>query len=266
MTRTVVVTVNVHGMGPEEAANPGATLLARFAHGRYAYRIGLARILDALKRLDIPATFFWPAIEAQRQPALLARCLEEGHEIAAHGRAFEDCSTLGESEFEVLAEAHDALTRLAGAPPIGFRAPGGLLSPATLGLLSRLGYRYDSSFIDDDAPYRLDADGGVGMIELPLNQWLIDASHFGRRIPQARAEAFMREEFDALIVEAGYACLALHPRADIGVAREARLVMMARFLEEACVRFGVIYRRCADCANEFRAASSAESDPSIAKI
>jgi peptidoglycan/xylan/chitin deacetylase (PgdA/CDA1 family) len=175
-SRVVLVTVNVHGLGPEEAANPGATLLARYAHGRYAYRIGLTRILDLLKRLEIAATFFWPAIEARRCPALLARCLEEGHEIAAHGHAFEDHWTLGEREAAILGLAHETLTRLTGAAPIGFRAPCGLLSPQTLRLLSGLGYRYDSSFVDDDAPYRLDEDGGTGMVELPLNQWLSDAA------------------------------------------------------------------------------------------
>src|SRR5271165_5552128 len=32
MTRVVLITGNVHGTGPEKAASPGATLLARFAH------------------------------------------------------------------------------------------------------------------------------------------------------------------------------------------------------------------------------------------
>ncbi|HLW92704.1 MAG TPA: polysaccharide deacetylase family protein [Roseiarcus sp.] len=247
MNRVVLLTVNVLGTGPEEAAHPGATLFARFAHGRYAYRVGLARLLDYLKRMEIPATFFWPAVEAQRRPALLQRCLEGGHEVASHGYAFEDHSALGDREPEVLAAAHEALTRLAGAPPLGFRAPHGLLSIKTLGLLHALGCRYDSSFIDDDSPYLLDDDGGTGMVELPLNQWLIDASHFGRKLTQARAEAFMREEFDALIEESGYACLVLHPRADIGVARAARLEMMTRLLERAQT-FSVTFQRCGDYA------------------
>ena len=100
------------------------------------------------------------------------------------------------------------------------------MSPATLSLLSGLGYCYDSSFIDDDAPYALDADGGAGMVELPLNHALIAAS--------------------------GYACLVLHPRGDIGVAREARLVMMRRFVERAR-GFGVRFRRCGECAAAARA-------------
>jgi hypothetical protein len=92
------------------------------------------------------------------------------------------------------------------------------------------------------------------MIELPLNQWLIDASHFGRKLTQARAEAFMREEFEALIEESGYACLVLHPRADIGVARAARLEMMTQFLERAR-GFGVAFHRCSDCAAAFRSSA-----------
>lgn len=154
----------------------------------------------------------------------------------------------------MLGSAHETLRRLAGASPVGFRAPRGLLSVETLGQLSALGYRYDSSFIDDDAPYRLDEDGGRGMVELPLNQWLIDASHFGRKLTQARAEAFMREEFDALIADSGYACLVLHPRADLGVAREARLETMARFLKRARAS-GAEFVRCGDYAASFAASS-----------
>ncbi len=45
MTRTFLITVNVHGLGPEAAEAPGAALYGRFAHGGYAYRIGLDRLL-----------------------------------------------------------------------------------------------------------------------------------------------------------------------------------------------------------------------------
>ncbi|WP_457832763.1 polysaccharide deacetylase family protein, partial [Staphylococcus aureus] len=87
-----------------------------------------------------------PSSEALRMPALFAQCLEDGHEIASHGRAFEDHATLAPAEeADILAKARDTLTRLAGAAPTGFRSPTGTLSAATIGLLRRLDYRYDSS-------------------------------------------------------------------------------------------------------------------------
>ena len=249
MSRIVALTVNVHGIGPEAATEPASALYGRFAHGCYAYHRGLARLLDALKAAAVPATFFWPSSEAERCPALLERCLAEGHEVAAHGRAFEDHMALDAAEEAALLEqAHAALTARCGAPPLGFRAPTGTVSGSTFGLLSRLGYRYDSSNVDDDAPYALAADRAPGMVELPLSEGLTDATHFRRRLAQSRAEAFLNEELDALLPEDGFACITLHPRADIGVAREARVPVMLRLLDRARAVHGAEFRLCRDIA------------------
>lgn len=86
MTGSLLITVNVHGIGPEAASTPEAELFGRDAHGRYTYRIGLARLLDALRDDGLPATFFWPGTEAEKLPHLVERCLRDGHEIASHGR------------------------------------------------------------------------------------------------------------------------------------------------------------------------------------
>ncbi|GGJ42924.1 polysaccharide deacetylase family protein [Neoroseomonas lacus] len=249
MNRIVALTVNVHGLGPEAATEPASALYGRFAHGGYAYHRGLARLLDALRAAGVPATFFWPSSEAARCPALLERCLADGHEVAAHGRAFEDHMTLGAAEeAAILEEAHDALTACCGTAPLGFRAPTGTLAASTFGTLHRLGYRYDSSNVDDDAPYALAADGAPGMVELPLSEGLTDATHFGRRLTQSRAEAFLTEELDALLPADGFACITLHPRGDLGLAREARIPILLRLLDRARAVHGAEFRLCRDIA------------------
>jgi peptidoglycan/xylan/chitin deacetylase (PgdA/CDA1 family) len=255
-----LITVNVHGVGPEAAEHPEEDLFGKLAHGRYTYRVGLARLLDKLRDLDLRATFFWPVFEAERCPALLEACLADGHEVASHGHAFEDHAGLGAREADLLAAAHETLTRLTGVAPIGFRSPTGSLSDATIGLLAGLGYRYDSSFVDDDAPYSLAADGGPGMVELPWSEGLSDATHFRRRLTQGRAEAFFLEEFEALIGVDGYACLTLHPRADIGVGRAARLVMLERLLGQFREKHGVVFSRCCDLVAKLSANGSAGQD------
>lgn len=249
MTRTTLVTVNVHGVGPEAASAPEEELFGRLGLGRYTYRIGLARMLDSLRRSEIKATFFWPVFEAERCRALLERCLADGHEVASNGLAFEDHIGLGDREDAVLERAHSRLAALCGTAPVGFRAPTGTLSDRTIPILQRLGYRYDSSFIDDDAPYPLDGDGGAGMVELPVSQGLTDATHFGQRLTQSRAEAFMIEAWDALLATDGYACLTLHPRADLGVGRAARITMIERLFERAR-GLGSEFRQCREVAAE----------------
>lgn len=256
MTPALLVTVNIHGIGPEAASEDTdpRLLFGRLAHGNYAYRIGLQRLLDTFAALDVRATMFWPSSEAQRAPALFERCLSLGHEIASHGRSFEDHMTLSASEeADVIGEAHETLARMMGSAPTGFRAPTGTLSSATIGLLEQLGYSYDSSFLDDDAPYSLSEDGGRSMVELPWNEGLSDATHFRRRLTQDRAESFMTEEFDALRSVEPYACLTFHPRADIGVARTARLPIVGRMIERARAT-GLKPRTCAELAKELAGA------------
>ncbi len=250
MSRILALTVNVHGLGPEAAKEPASALYGRFAHGRYAYHRGLARLLDALRAAAVPATFFWPSSEAARCPGLLERCLAEGHEVAAHGRAFEDHMGLdAATEAAILEEAHADLTARCGTAPLGFRAPTGTLSAATFGILRRLGYRYDSSNVDDDAPYSLAADGAPDMVELPLSEGLTDATHFGRRLTQSRAEAFLTEELDALLPVDGFACITLHPRGDLGLVREARVPVLLRLLDRARSVHGAEFRLCRDIAD-----------------
>jgi peptidoglycan/xylan/chitin deacetylase (PgdA/CDA1 family) len=114
--RAAVLTVNVHGLGPEAATVPEEELFGGLAHGRYAYRIGLSRLLDMLRRTGVPATFFWPVFEAERCRPLIERCLAEGHEIASHRNAFEDHATLGAHEAEILEAAHERLTAITRNP------------------------------------------------------------------------------------------------------------------------------------------------------
>ncbi len=249
---TVLVTLNVQGIGPEAAARPEHELHGRDGHGRYTYGGGLARVLDMLRRQEIRATLFWPAFEAERCRGLLERSLRDGHEAASQGNAFEDLATLGEREAGVLQRGRDRLAALTGQAPQGFRWTGGGFSARTLPLLRELGYRYDSSAIDDDAPYALDADGAPGMIELPWSEGLCDASHFGRRVTQDRAYAHLAEQGDALLAAEGYACLTLHPRADNGVGRAARLQMIERLLDRLRAA-GAGFARCDDLAREHAA-------------
>ena len=244
--KTVLVTLNVQGIGPEAATQPEASLHGRDAHGRYTYGGGLARVLDMLRRQDIRATLFWPVFEAERCRDLLEQSLRDGHEAASQGNAYEDLPALGEREGEVLERARDRLAELTGAPPRGFRYASAFTA-STVPLLHRLGYRYDSSAIDDDAPYALDADGGPGMLELPWSEGLCDATHFSRRVTQDRAYAHWVEQGDALLAADGYACLTLHPRADNGVGRAARLLKVEQLLERFRAA-GASFKTCAELA------------------
>ena len=257
MVAMVAFTVNVQGIGPELVKHAEADLVGELSHGRYAYRCGLPRLLDEFRRNDVRATFFWPSSEAARVPRLLARCVAEGHEIASHGRAFEDLEKLGTNrERAVLAEAHQTLSDLARVEPVGFRSPT-TVSTSTFAILSDLGYKYDSSNIDDDAPYSL-ANGislgpalapvapARGMVELPFALGLEDSYHYSHLISPRRVATFMMDCLNGLMEHGeGYACVSLNPRADKGIARHAQIPIVNSLIQR--VRsFGAEIKLCRD--------------------
>lgn len=254
--RNVSISVNVHGSSVELQTVSQERLLGRYAYGKYL-PIGVDRMLRLLQKLGLRSTFFVPGTEARAWPSLMREISGEGHEIAAHGDAMEDHGALGDTEEAVLRRAHDSIADVVGKAPAGWRAPHGLLSRSTLPLLSAMGYRYDSSFQDDDFPYRLDPDGGTGMIEIPQNEMLMDSTYFSIRQTHDRVIKNWTEEITAMHTEGGYSCITLHPRPDYGVGRPSRMDMLEEFLLRVCqLPGGVRFATCGEIAEAALAAAS----------
>jgi hypothetical protein len=95
------------------------------------------------------------------------RLAEGGHEIANHSFSH-DYALSHRSPVEIAAELRggaDAIARVTGRPPVGFRAPGYTLSPALLSALAADGYRYDSSAFPA-LPYYLGKAAVMGVLAL----------------------------------------------------------------------------------------------------
>jgi len=250
---TLCVSVNFHGTSLERQNFPHEKLYAKFGYGRYTGNVGHQRVRSLLRDRGLKATYFVPAYEAQAQPWAIEEIMADGHEIASHGFMMEDLGQAGEKEGELLGQAHEFLTRLTGKPPRGFRAPHGQMSACTLPILSRLGYFYDASFQDDFRPYALDGDGGTGMVEIPQNEMLIDATLYGLNHTHARVLKTWIEEFDAAWEEGGLLVLTLHPRSDYGSGRASRIGLVARFLDHVMTRENVGWQTCGEVAAAWRA-------------
>jgi peptidoglycan/xylan/chitin deacetylase (PgdA/CDA1 family) len=226
MTIPVGVSVNLQGKTVEQRQLPEDALFGRASYGKYAYAVGCERLFALLDRHGIKATVFVPGAEAESNPDYVAALSARGHEIAAHGWAMEEMDAAGIDERALLERTHATLQRIVGSAPRGFRAPHGRLSERTLGHLAELGYRYDASFQDDDRPYALDADGGVGMIEVPQSEILIDATLYAQRQTHDRVMKTWREEIEAMHREHCLISLTLHPRSDYGSARASRIAAL----------------------------------------
>src|SRR4051794_41771590 len=99
----------------------------------------LPRLLERLGAHGIRATFFVEAINAEINPAALARMRDGGHEVACHAWRHENWGALdAQRERELLERCRDALGTT------GFRPPGGQLTERTPALLRELGFTYAS--------------------------------------------------------------------------------------------------------------------------
>lgn len=214
--------------------------LFRFGHaggaaadGVYAIRRGVPRLLDVLARRELRATFFVEGWGAQRYPALVAAIAAAGHEIGAHGWLHEEWGQLGaDDERELIRRTTGTIGDILGAPPQGWRSPGGRTTPRTLRLLADAGYRYDSSFIDEDVPYRLQVAAGDErtLLELPMSPVLSDTPFYaypGTLRSPAEVTTLWWEELTGLAGGADFAVVTTHPRHS---ARPARLAAHERFL------------------------------------
>ena len=146
--------------------------LSTMSHQAYGPRVGVPRILELLRRLEVPATFFVPGLTAERWPRAVEQILEAGHEVGFHTHAHQPPLRLTpEAEREDFERGLAALRRV-GAEPRGFRASYWQLTQAALQALVDHGFTHDLSLMDDDRPYRLRYAGGE-LAELPVH-WLMD--------------------------------------------------------------------------------------------
>jgi peptidoglycan/xylan/chitin deacetylase (PgdA/CDA1 family) len=244
----VAVTVNLQGKTVELQQLGEDALFGRASYGKYAYAVGCERLFGLLDRHGIKATVFVPGAEAEANPDYVAALAGRGHEIAAHGWAMETMDAPEIDERALIERTHATLARITGAAPYGFRAPHGRLTERTLGHLAALGYRYDSSFQDDDRPYRLDAEGGAGMIEVPQSEILIDATLYTQRQTHDRFMKTWHEEIEAMHRERCLITLTLHPRSDYGSARASRIAALDRMLTWLHGLPGVTFMRCDEIA------------------
>jgi peptidoglycan/xylan/chitin deacetylase (PgdA/CDA1 family) len=131
----------------------------------------LPRILALLVETGARATFFVEGLNAELYPDALREIADAGHEVAYHGWMHERWAGLDpEAERRSLERGVQAMDAL-GLRPVGFRPPGGSLTPATPALLRDLGFTYVSP--EADAAEPLD-----GLEVRPFRWPLVDALYY----------------------------------------------------------------------------------------
>lgn len=134
----------------------GGKSIGSLSWGEYGSRVGIPRIRGILNRHDIKASFFVPAVAALLHPDEQRALVADGHEIGVHGWIHEPMEKLDAgTERDLFSRATDTLEKITGKRPVGIRTPSWDFTPATLSIIRKLGFVYDSSLMADDDCYEL---------------------------------------------------------------------------------------------------------------
>lgn len=227
--------------------------LTILSEGRYGVTRGLPRILDLLRRYDIPATFFVPGYTAEQHPGVVELLLDAGHEIAHHGYLHLRSDKVSpQQQIDEIDRGTDALVA-AGAPtPVGYRSSSWELTPETFALLVERGFRYDSSCMGDDRPY-IERYEDLSILELPVHWSLDDWPRFGWNIDGGGNVADPDEltrcwiaEFDSARAEHRHTSFTMHPEV---IGRPYRLAALERVIEHMADAGDVWFATMADVAD-----------------
>jgi peptidoglycan/xylan/chitin deacetylase (PgdA/CDA1 family) len=237
--------------------------------------IGLRRILALLASRNIHSTFFVTGHTALAYPDTVKAIHAAGHEIGHHGWVHENPVLLpADEERRVLERGLEALQRVAGVRPAGYRSPGWDNSPHTVALLVEYGFEYESSLMGSDfEPYwcrvgdrvsTTEAFGWgtpVNLLELPVAWHLDDFIQFEfvatpSGILQASRSTTIpweiwKDEFDYLNDRVGRGLMNITMPPQV-IGRGHRMLFLEKFIDYVAAHADVRFTRLIDYARMWR--------------
>lgn len=216
-----LITVDVDSVTPMIDEIPSAAVVQHvdeIEQRMFGLRIGLPRILNALRRHQVTATFFVPGIVAERSPETVASIVADGHEVGLHGWRHTTPRALGADQLrDDIARSLEALQRAGATDVRGYRAPEWHVTQDLLTALNATDLLYDSSLGGYETPYRL-TGRTEPLVEVPVSWALDDALYFlstsrstTRPAAAAHVGAQWCRDIDAFAAAGAPAVLTIHP-------------------------------------------------------
>ncbi|HET8831817.1 MAG TPA: allantoinase PuuE [Casimicrobiaceae bacterium] len=227
----------------------------------YGSRAGVWRVLRLFDERRIPLTIFGVAMALARNPAVVEACMNAGHEIASHGLRWISYQNVAEEvEREHIARAIETITRLTGAPPLGWYT--GRDSPRTRALVvEHGGFVYDADSYADDLPYWTLVETQRGRTPHLVVPYALDTNDMRFVTAQGfnsgdQFYAYLRDAFDTLYAEGDsrgndapkMMSVGLHARI---IGRPGRTAALARFIDHVLGHDGVWIARRIDIARHW---------------
>jgi hypothetical protein len=144
---------------------------------------GVRKLLNLFEEHRIESTFFVPGEMAQSHPETIRTITDRGHEVACHGlyHGRNECLLAKRVQQDQIERAAKVIKSVTGKQPAGFRAPCLRANRATLEILNKMGFLYDSSFLPmfipgyygslslRSKPYYPFSKGCDGLLEIPIS-------------------------------------------------------------------------------------------------
>lgn len=150
--------------------------LRHFTLRDYGNRVGAWRVLEALERAGLRASWAVNACLTERHPLILRAALARGDELLGHSWSMDTPHAGGlavDAESALIERSLGTLRAFSGQPVHGWLSPGKLQSPATPELLHRHGVQWFCDWVNDELPYRFHTAGG-NLWSLPLSTEIED--------------------------------------------------------------------------------------------
>jgi len=221
---------------------------------QYGGRHGVWRVMDLLDKHGIKSTFFVSGVTAERYPETVKEMKARGHDIAGHAYAHEELHLFSrEEERTIILKTIEALEKIGGVRPLGWRSPKVLISDNTLELLAENGFIYNSDSLNEDLPYVIKIKGKE-LIEIPYTFTTDDAClysplNYPYGIPRDVLGVW-QDEFHVLYEESKkrpqMLIICMHPYL---TGRPSRSKVLDDFLTYIKDYKGLWYARCIDIAN-----------------
>jgi allantoinase len=185
-----------------------------WAWHEYGMRVGFWRILDALARRGIRATFAVNGNVCNTYPRVASAARDAGWEFMGHGFVQRPLHHVGDQR-RAIADTMSAIEQFCGKPPVGWESPGLAETEETLDLLAEAGIEYVADWVLDDLPTELHTRHGP-VLSVPYTVETNDiVVHTIQHLPSDAFKRRATDHFDRLYQEgaenARVMAISVHP-------------------------------------------------------
>lgn len=162
----------------------------RMSHREYGHRVGIFRMLDILRRLEIRPAVVIDVLTVERYRPLLERLHGDVAEFVAGGISASRPITshfTEDEERDYLGSSLERLERGLGSRPLGWLSPEHSESHRTPRLLDEFGIDYVADWGNDEQPYPMSGAGALWAYPLSWELSDLAAMHLRESLPRTYA-------------------------------------------------------------------------------